>query len=699
MAFDRHPSSPETHPRHYAQWCDATFRSHSVTEDTSAVNYETQQFVGNPIGQISVPDFQLNSPSLSVVAFDEDGWPTRFRPSGHGKSGAFEAGSFQASVTYRKSNHISAPCAADADNLNIPALSLDDPNIPTFMDGFNGNQILIDNKQTNVYSSVGGCFTVWDDPVQPPGSGNLNVNIAPDLSRRSSVSTLLSLNVPGGNTGKSGQYDETARLTMQQPKNAGNEFNLRSNNPPCDSFVGGGCGNQLSVHQSTLGTAASVNAGNGHFMQHHSGQNPTEQRGIQINATQNTEFGSQQLGSGFAGSVSGGRQRTVSLAGLECSHLAANAMWGFSEPNSSGTSGQRVRSISLMEGRGVSFGRQQMQSQHSQHRQTSEGMRDIWGDSCTGRDFGSGLRATAKEYKPTAAAQTQALNAQMHTSEPQHMRQQQRQRLLSTQLEAPVPHSTLRKVAKEGSAVNQTSQTSANIGMTENSENKTSLEEVQSMINERMLNPPMDYFFPLPPNARFFIIKSFREDHVFKSIKHSIWSSTEIGNKRLHQAYIGTHRQQNLLDAAPPRHRTLSSASTHQAQRGAFEAQKSLEVSVGAPAALGAADAPVFLFFSVNSSGHFCGVAEMTSAVDWTSNKSRVFTKDGKWEGVFDVRWIYVKDVPNQELRRLRVFSNENKPVTNSRDTQEVGPDIGWEMMRIFSEYERRTCILDDWKW
>ena len=37
--------------------------------------------------------------------------------------------------------------------------------------------------------------------------------------------------------------------------------------------------------------------------------------------------------------------------------------------------------------------------------------------------------------------------------------------------------------------------------------------------------------------------------------------------------------------------------------------------------------------------------------------------------------------------------------MTNSRDTQELPPDVGREMLRIFSEYRSRTCIMDDWNW
>ncbi len=40
-----------------------------------------------------------------------------------------------------------------------------------------------------------------------------------------------------------------------------------------------------------------------------------------------------------------------------------------------------------------------------------------------------------------------------------------------------------------------------------------------------------------PRNARFFIIKSYSEDDIHRSIKYSIWCSTEHGNKRLDNAF------------------------------------------------------------------------------------------------------------------------------------------------------------------
>jgi hypothetical protein len=40
-----------------------------------------------------------------------------------------------------------------------------------------------------------------------------------------------------------------------------------------------------------------------------------------------------------------------------------------------------------------------------------------------------------------------------------------------------------------------------------------------------------------PTQARYFVIKSYTEDDVHKSLKYEIWSSTEPGNKRLDKAF------------------------------------------------------------------------------------------------------------------------------------------------------------------
>jgi hypothetical protein len=54
-------------------------------------------------------------------------------------------------------------------------------------------------------------------------------------------------------------------------------------------------------------------------------------------------------------------------------------------------------------------------------------------------------------------------------------------------------------------------------------------------------------------------------------------------------------------------------------------------------------------------------------------DKSVDFWQQDKWSGQFPVKWHIIKDVPNSQFRHLVLENNDNKPVTNSRDTQEVG--------------------------
>lgn len=152
-----------------------------------------------------------------------------------------------------------------------------------------------------------------------------------------------------------------------------------------------------------------------------------------------------------------------------------------------------------------------------------------------------------------------------------------------------------------------------------------------------------------PKAARFFVIKSYSEDDIHRSIKYNIWCSTEHGNRRLDSAYFK-----------------------------------------------GDGQVPVYLFFSVNGSGHFCGMAEMESRVDY-NRKTGVWTQE-KWRGCFHVKWIYVKDVPNSLLRNIKLENNDNKPVTNSRDTQEIPYDKGIQVLKVFHTYNHSSSILDDFE-
>ena len=149
--------------------------------------------------------------------------------------------------------------------------------------------------------------------------------------------------------------------------------------------------------------------------------------------------------------------------------------------------------------------------------------------------------------------------------------------------------------------------------------------------------------------SKFFVIKSYSKDDVIHSIKYNIWCSTEEGNRRLDRAYMQTQNHKY---------------------------------------------ASVYLFFSINGSGQFCGIAQMMSRVDY-DGKSEIWSQD-KWKGKFDVKWIFIKDVPNIKLRHIILKTNENKPVTNSRDTQDVPFDEAIQVLDVFRSHFKKTTILDE---
>ena len=162
-------------------------------------------------------------------------------------------------------------------------------------------------------------------------------------------------------------------------------------------------------------------------------------------------------------------------------------------------------------------------------------------------------------------------------------------------------------------------------------------------------SPVVENFPETLVNAKFFVIKSYSEDDVHNSIKYGMWSSTPTGNKKLNAAY-----QESSQDCSVY---LLFSVSM---------SRLFIQCSCGFSDSLLIG----FVVLQVNASGQFVGVAEMIGAVDF--NKTMEYWQQDKWIGCFPVKWRIIKDVPNSLLRHITLVNNENKPVTNSRDTQEV---------------------------
>ena len=94
-------------------------------------------------------------------------------------------------------------------------------------------------------------------------------------------------------------------------------------------------------------------------------------------------------------------------------------------------------------------------------------------------------------------------------------------------------------------------------------------------------------------NARFFVMKPGSEQEIFGSLLSSTWSSSTYGNEILSSAYSS--------------------------QKGAA----------------------LFFFFSINGSGHFCGMAQMVSPVFYSASNDPFAVE--KKRGQFKIKWIFVK--------------------------------------------------------
>lgn len=161
---------------------------------------------------------------------------------------------------------------------------------------------------------------------------------------------------------------------------------------------------------------------------------------------------------------------------------------------------------------------------------------------------------------------------------------------------------------------------------------------------------PVDY-----ANAMFFIIKSYSEDDVHKSIKYNVWASTPNGNKKLAAAYQEAQQKPGGCPIFLFFSVCILSLNQLRALYTLFDdTDHCTPISV----------------FQVNASGQFVGLAEMTGPVDFNTNVE--YWQQDKWTGSFPLKWHIVKDVPNSLLKHITLENNENKPVTNSRDTQEV---------------------------
>lgn len=72
----------------------------------------------------------------------------------------------------------------------------------------------------------------------------------------------------------------------------------------------------------------------------------------------------------------------------------------------------------------------------------------------------------------------------------------------------------------------------------------------------------------------------------------------------------------------------------------------------------------------------------MTGPVDFENDAN--YWQQDRWSGQFPVRWHIAKDVPNGRFRHILLDNNDNKPVTHSRDSQEVPGTYQFSFQLLF---------------
>lgn len=100
----------------------------------------------------------------------------------------------------------------------------------------------------------------------------------------------------------------------------------------------------------------------------------------------------------------------------------------------------------------------------------------------------------------------------------------------------------------------------------------------------------------------------------------------------------------------------------------------------------------IFLFCTVVKSEQYLGVAQMTSDVDFSKSFGYWWEKT-KWNGVMNLKWVYIKDVNYQEFSNIFYL---DKPVTHHRDGTRLDFETGLKMLKIFSQANNNQNIFED---
>jgi len=147
----------------------------------------------------------------------------------------------------------------------------------------------------------------------------------------------------------------------------------------------------------------------------------------------------------------------------------------------------------------------------------------------------------------------------------------------------------------------------------------------------------------------FFIMRSSNDDNIHKAIKYHVWTSTASSNARLQEAWNDAN---NPSKSKPNK---------------------------------------IYLIYSVVNSYQFMGVAELLCP----PNKDVMFNywwEPRKWYGTFDIKWIFIKDVPHKKFEHIK---EESQTVTTCKDCTRLSAKSGKQILGIFKSSPNKPNIFE----
>lgn len=146
-------------------------------------------------------------------------------------------------------------------------------------------------------------------------------------------------------------------------------------------------------------------------------------------------------------------------------------------------------------------------------------------------------------------------------------------------------------------------------------------------------------------NAQFYILRSSCDDDIHKSIKYGIWTSSYRNNAAIHQDFSNLKKTSGVI----------------------------------------------YAFYTVVSSEQYLGVAQITGDPD-LSKSFNYWWEEGKWNGLMNVKWLYIKDIPYQHFKHLE---EGDKPIPSLRDGTKISFENGVKMLSLFKDTEGYGNIFE----